>query len=162
MNLRNNYLLKKLLKWVNKKYKKIKKNNWRYHRFTFIYQKPKWYNLQFLRYKCDRLKMVIMDHFCPFTHPPPPPPLKTRKTRISKKWKKLLEISSFYTRIPKTTIIWCAVPEIWREMTEFLQEGGGSKILAKKGVVSKKGNHFERRGINTKKLNFWNNKCLKH
>ena len=32
--------------------------------------------------------------FCPFT--PPPPPLTTQKIRIFKKWKKLLEILSFY------------------------------------------------------------------
>ena len=29
--------------------------------------------------------------------------------------KKLLEISSFYTRVPKTTIIWGTVPEIQRD-----------------------------------------------
>ena len=37
---------------------------------------------------------------------PKPQPLKTQKIRILKKWKKLLEISSFYTYVPKTTIIW--------------------------------------------------------
>ena len=50
MNLKNNYLLKKLLKWANKKCKnfniynvvfkkKIKKNTSRYHYFTPVYQK---------------------------------------------------------------------------------------------------------------------------
>ena len=49
MNLKNNYLLKKLLKWVNKKCKnfniynivfffKKKKNTWKYY-FTSVYQK---------------------------------------------------------------------------------------------------------------------------
>ena len=50
MNLKNNYLLKKLLKWASKKsknfntckvvfFKKIKKNTWRYHYFTPVSQK---------------------------------------------------------------------------------------------------------------------------
>ena len=34
-----------------------------------------------------------------------PSPIKSWKIRILKKWKKLLEISSFYTCVPKTTII---------------------------------------------------------
>ena len=41
---------------------------------------------------------------------------KTRKIRILKKWKKiLLRISSFYTCVPKATIIWGTVPEIQSE-----------------------------------------------
>ena len=46
MNLKNNYLLKKLLKWANKQcknfnlLKKIKKNTQRYHCFPNVYQKP--------------------------------------------------------------------------------------------------------------------------
>ena len=43
---------------------------------------------------------------------------KTRKIRLLKKWKKLLKISSFYTCVPKNTIIWGTVPEI-RSETEF-------------------------------------------
>ena len=45
--------------------------------------------------------------FCPFT------PLTTQKIKISKKSKKHLEISSFYTCAPKIMIRWCTVPEIW-------------------------------------------------
>ena len=45
--------------------------------------------------------------FCPFT------PLTAQKMKISKKWKKLLETSSFYTSVPKIMIIWYTVPEIW-------------------------------------------------
>ena len=40
-------------------------------------------------------------------------PLTTRKIRILKKWKKHLEILSFYTCVPQMTIIWWMVPEIW-------------------------------------------------
>ena len=45
--------------------------------------------------------------FCPFT------PLTAQKIKILKKWKKCLEISSFYIRVPKIMIRWCTVPEIW-------------------------------------------------
>ena len=46
--------------------------------------------------------------FCPFT------PLTTQKIKILKKWKKHLEILSFYTSVPKIMIICYTVPEIWR------------------------------------------------
>ena len=45
--------------------------------------------------------------FCPFT------PLTARKIKISKKWKKYQEISSYYTSLPKIMIICYTVPEIW-------------------------------------------------
>ena len=55
---------------------------------------------------------VIIFHFrlffCPFT------PVTDWKTKISKKWKKCLEISSFYTSVPKIMILCHTVPEIWR------------------------------------------------
>ena len=68
MNLKNNYLLEKLLKWANKKI------------------------------QCDR----YWDY-----------PLTTRKIKIFKKWKKHLEMSSFYTYALKITIKLCMLPEIW-------------------------------------------------
>ena len=45
--------------------------------------------------------------FCHFT------PTTSRKIKILKKWKKHLEIPSFYICIPKIMIRWCALPEIW-------------------------------------------------
>ena len=51
--------------------------------------------------------------FCPFT------PLTTQKIKILKKWKKHLEISSFYTSVPKIMIICYTVPEIWH-MTDVI------------------------------------------
>ena len=45
--------------------------------------------------------------FCPFTR------LTARKRKILKKWKKHLEISSFYNSVPKIMISWYMVPEIW-------------------------------------------------
>ena len=44
--------------------------------------------------------------FCPFT------PQRAQKTKIFKKWKKKLEISSFNTIVPKIMIICFTVPEI--------------------------------------------------
>ena len=41
---------------------------------------------------------------------------KTRKIRLLKKWKKLLEKTSFYTSVPKIIIICYTVPEIWLMM----------------------------------------------
>ena len=58
--------------------------------------------------ECDRLKLVILGHFCPFTLSPPKKTNK-QKTKKSKFWKnenKLLKILSFYTYVPKITIIW--------------------------------------------------------
>ena len=48
-----------------------------------------------------------MDYFLPFT------PLTAQKMKISKKWKKNLEMSSFYTIVPKMMIIWYTIPKIW-------------------------------------------------
>ena len=52
--------------------------------------------------------------FCPFTL------LRTQKVKIKKKWKKNLEISSFYTSVPKIMIICYTVPEIWCVMDEIV------------------------------------------
>ena len=48
--------------------------------------------------------------FCPFT------PLTAQKMNISKKFKKNLEMSSFYTRVPKIMIISYTILEIWHMM----------------------------------------------
>ena len=47
-----------------------------------------------------------MDYFFPFS------PLTAHKIKIFKKWKKHLEISSFYIYVPKIMIRWCTLPEI--------------------------------------------------
>ena len=54
-----------------------------------MYQKS-WYDLQFLRYRVWQTE--IGDYKSFFA----PPLLKSQKSRILKKWKKILEISSFY------------------------------------------------------------------
>ena len=54
--------------------------------------------------------LLFCTMFCPFT------PQKTKKIKILKKWKKHLEILSFYTSVLKMTIIWSIAPEIWSVM----------------------------------------------
>ena len=75
--------------------------------------------------------------FCPFTSHQP------KKWKFQKKWKKGLEISSFYTCTPKIMISWCTVPEIlcvtdrwmdrksdiWRWMPHLKGGGGEGKIF---------------------------------
>ena len=56
------------------------------------------------------IDVIVIFHFglfLPF-YPPIIP-----KNKISKKMKKHLEISSFYTVVPKIMIRWCTVPKIW-------------------------------------------------
>ena len=97
MKLKKNYLLKKLLKWAKKNlriliftmlycfFKKIKKNNWRYHHFTPVYQNSWWYDLQFLRYRVWQTEIVNYGSFFPLITPS----LKSQKIRTLKKWKKV-------------------------------------------------------------------------
>ena len=57
---------------------------------------------------CDRCNYFsFWAIFCPFIH------LTARKIKIWKKWKRSLEISSFYTSVPKIMIIRYTVSEIW-------------------------------------------------
>ena len=77
-------------------FKNIKKNTWRYY-FTSAYQKS-WYDLQFLRHWAWWTEICnFRSLFAFFT------PFKT---------KKLLDILSFYSSVPKIPIKWCKVPEI--------------------------------------------------
>ena len=82
--------------------KKIKKNTCRYHYqnlYDIIYS--------FSDIEQSILKLAILVIFCTFTPP------KNPKNQNFEKWKNLLEISSFYTCVPKIT--WCTVPEIQSE-----------------------------------------------
>ena len=56
---------------------------------------------------------VILGHFSPFT------PLAIQKNQNFGKMEKHLNISSFYTRLPKIMLICFTVPEIWR-MTDVI------------------------------------------
>ena len=111
MNLKHKYLFKKLFKWANKKqnnfniynaefFLKIKKNTWRYHYFTPVYQKSRWYDLQFLR---QRLQLVIFGHFLSI-YPP-----KKLKNQNSEKLKKNCWRYHHFTRVTKIKITWCTI-----------------------------------------------------
>ena len=63
-------------------------------------------NHNHMRYKVRQTFWAI---FCHFTL------LAIGKIKILKKWKKHLEISLVYTCIPKMTIIWCMLHEIWNK-----------------------------------------------
>ena len=65
-----------------------------------VYQKS-WYDLKFLRYRVWQTEIGNYGSFF------------AQKIRILKKWKKHLEMSSVYTCVPKITIVWCMLPELW-------------------------------------------------
>ena len=50
------------------------------------------------------------DTFCTFTS------LTAQKSKLKKRWKKRMEISSFYNSVPKIIVIYYTVPEIWHIM----------------------------------------------
>ena len=93
-----------------------KKKIWRYHYLTPVYQKSWWYDLQLLRYRVWQTEIGSYGSFFPFYHP------KNQKKSESKKKrkKKLPDISSFYTSVPKTSILSGTVPQIQSETDNFL------------------------------------------
>ena len=79
-------------------------------RDTILHMGTKNHNheVQFFRYRVRGTEFFVdMCHFLPFY------PLTTWKIKMLKKWKKYLEMSSFYTCVPRIRIIWCMLPEIW-------------------------------------------------
>ena len=73
--------------------------------------------------------------FCIFTT------ITAPKIKISKKWKKVLEMSWFYTSVPKIVIIWYVVSEIWcmtNVIVIFHFELFFALLLAWKMKISKK------------------------
>ena len=71
--------------------------------------------------------------FCPFN------PLTTQKIKILKKWKKQLEILSFYTCVTKMTIIWCMIPEMSSARDSFFCHFGPFfALFPEKSKFSKK------------------------
>ena len=83
---------------------KNEKQSWRYYHFTHAYHKWKSYDVWFLRYGVWQTEFfLILEHFLhfyPSSPHPPSPPLTAQRIKILKKWKKTLEISSFYTSVP--------------------------------------------------------------
>ena len=69
--------------------------------------KTTWCMIPEIRSATDRIFLSSWTSFCPFN------PLTAQKMKISKKWQKRLEISSFYTCVPKIMTICYTVSEIW-------------------------------------------------
>ena len=97
--------------------RKIEKNTWRHHHFTQVYHKRQSYDIWFLKYEVQQTELFCHPgpSFCPF------PSLTAWKIQISKKKKKKksLEISPFYTSVPKFMIIGYTVPEILHVTDNF-------------------------------------------
>ena len=90
------------------KFWKNENSIWRCHHFTLVYHKWWSCDVWFQSYEAQQTAFLSFSAiFCLFT------PLTTWKIKTLKKWKKCLEISSFYTCVPQMTIIWCTVPDIW-------------------------------------------------
>ena len=100
----------------NQNFEKIRKTpGWRYYHFTqkimiICYTAPETWHV---------MDVIVIFHFALFllfygSNSP--------KNENLKKIKKILEISSFYTCVPKIMIKWCTVPEIWRS-TDRRTEG---------------------------------------
>ena len=85
--------------------------NCSYHHLTHVYQKLQSYMVRLLRYAKRKLSLCTI--LCLFTL------LITRKIKTLKKWKTHLEMSPFYTCVPKIMIIWCMLPEIWKATNFF-------------------------------------------
>ena len=90
----------------NKNLKKIKKQpgDIILHMCAKNYDQMMYSSWDMVRDRCNYFSFWTI--FCPFT------PLTAQKIKILRKWKKHLEISSFYISIPKIMIRWCTVPEI--------------------------------------------------
>ena len=98
--------------------KKNEKSTGRYHHFTHVYHKWQSYDVWFLRYGVQWTEFfVILDHFFPFT------PITTQKIKTSTKWKKHLDISSFYTSVSKKNkndhILHCCNAKLWKCSSEI-------------------------------------------
>ena len=90
------------------KISKNKKNTWRYY---LLHKCTKNYNILYCsgdmaRDRCN-FYFSFWSIFCLLT------PVTAQKIKISRKWKKHLEISSFYNSVPKIMVICFTIPEIW-------------------------------------------------
>ena len=86
--------------------KKNGKNTWRYYHFTNITNSYMIYGSSDKEYNGQNF-LSFWTIFCPFDS------LTNQKIKILEKWKKSLEISSFYISVQKIITGWCTVPEIW-------------------------------------------------
>ena len=84
------------------------KNCWRHHFAHVVFQKLQSYEVPFLRYRMRQTEFfVVLDHFLPLHHPNNP------ENQNFEKVKRHLQMESFYTCVPKITIVWCVLHEMW-------------------------------------------------
>ena len=101
------------------KFWKKSKSTWRYYHFIYKYHKWRSYDVCFLRYGAQGTEFVFtLGFFLPFYSCLPSTPLRpshltTQTIKIFKKWKTLLEISSFYT----------VHQNLWSDEVQFLSYG---------------------------------------
>ena len=93
----------------NENFKKMKKNPWDIiisHKCTKNHDHTVYgsWDMTCDRCTCYFSFWAILVHFTSLT---------AQKMKMSKKWKKHLEMSSFYTRVPKIMIVCYTAPEIW-------------------------------------------------
>ena len=100
----------------NQNVEKMEKNTWRYYHFTTCTVNDNHMMYGSWDMECDRQNFLsFWTIFWPFN----PYPLTTQKFKILIKWKKHLEVSSFYKSVPKSIIICYTVPVI-RRMTDVI------------------------------------------
>ena len=100
----------------NQNVEKMEKNTWRYYHFTTCTVNDNHMMYGSWDMECDRQNFLsFWTIFWPFN----PYPLPTQKFKILIKWKKHLEVSSFYKSVPKSIIICYTVPVI-RRMTDVI------------------------------------------
>ena len=85
-------------------------NKWKKKHFTQAYQKSWPYAILFLRYGAWQMQLLffILGYLLPYY------PLTAQKIKIFKKWKKHMEISSFYTYVYQ---------KLWLDDVQFLGNG---------------------------------------
>ena len=90
------------------------------------------------------MDVIVIFHsrlFFALLPPAPLPPLTTQKIKFLKNEKKIPEISSFYTCVPKIMIRWCTGPKIWR-MKEGQTDKQMEKVTCRGGCPAEKFIYF--------------------
>ena len=123
------------------KFWKSEKNTWRYYHFTQMYQNS-WHTLHC---SWDTMPDRCNSYFLFWAILYSLTPITTQKLKISKKWKKRLEISSFYIRVTKIKITWCTVPVRQCATNGNKQTDGWKKLHTEVGAPSK--NYSRHNGI---------------
>ena len=114
----------------NQNFEKMRKKPWRSYKREVC-------DVKFLRYEARQTKFfIILGHCLPFHTTDNP---KNQKFKKMKKKTKILEISLFYTSVPKIMIIYYTVSQIWRVRVHFeLHIGHLPPLMVQRFKFSKK------------------------